>query len=448
MKNTLNTNAAFQSEYYIERLKKMIACETVSVKDSFNPEEFMKLREVLRELFPKIHETAELKIFSDDCWMYKIEGKNTEKNIMIMSHHDVVEAGDGWTYPPFACEEHDGKLYGRGIFDTKTSLFAEFSAVEELLEEGFIPPCNVYIGSSHNEECFGDGIPKAVSYFKEQGISFEIVLDEGGAITEPPVDGVKSGKCAMVGTHEKGRFTYICTASTNGAYQSLMKAKAKNPVERMTAFIEEINNTDIFIRRLNEPVKEMFSYIAPHLGFPLSVIFSNINVFGSLIKKIMPKLNPLAKGLIGTTCNFTKIEGSSLEKKCVATAYFQPVDIEDFKKDLEAFTEIAKKYGITVEKGQQSEYHAPADINTEGFRYTKKCIEAVFPECPVVPYPLPSGGTDARNFREICPCNLRFTPLKVTNKQVGLVHMANENLDKECVREAVEFYKYFVKNLY
>ncbi len=436
--------AKYNKEYYIPRLRKMVECETVSVKDSFTPDEFIRLRDVMKELFPEIHKTAEISYFSDDCWIYKIEGKNKEKNIMIMSHHDVVEAGDGWTYPPFSLEEHNGKLYGRGVFDTKGSLFCFFQGVEELLSEGFIPECNLYLGSSHNEERFGDGIPKAVEYFKEKGISFEIVLDEGGAITEPPVDGVKSGKCAMVGIHEKGRFTYICKADADGAYQSLMKAKKKNPVEQMTAFIEEVNNNDIFIRRLNGPVSDMFTYIAPHLGFPLSFIFSHLGIFGGLVKKIMPKLNPLAKGLIGTTCNFTKIEGSSADRKCTATAYFQPVDSGDFEKDLEAFTLLAKKHGITVEKGQQSDFHEPSDITVPAFSYTKKCIEDIFPGCPVVPYPLPSGGTDVRNFREICPCCLRFTPFKVSTKQVNQVHLPDENLDSDCIKDGVKFYKHFI----
>lgn len=424
----------------------MVECETVSVKDSFTPDEFMKLREVMKELFPEIHKKAEISIFSEDCWLYKIEGKDRTKNIMLMSHHDVVEAGEGWDYPPFALEEHGGKLYGRGVFDTKASLFSFFQAIEELLSDGFIPSCNLYLGSSHNEERFGDGIPKAVEYLKSEGIEFELVLDEGGAITEPPVDGVKSGKCAMVGVHEKGRFTFTCTANSDSIYQNMMKAKKKNPVERMTSFIEAVNSKDIFIRRLNKQVADMFTHIAPHLGFPLNFVFSHLRVFGGLVKKIMPKLNPLAKGLIGTTCSFTKIEGSSAEKKCTATVYFQPVSIEDFTKDLEAFTELAKEYGISVEKGLQSDYHEPADIDTEGFRYTKKCIEEVFPDCPVVPYILPSGGTDARNLREICPCTLRFTPFKVSNEQVGLVHLPNENLDSACIYEGIKFYKHFIEN--
>ncbi len=438
--------AEFNAAYYADRLRKMVECETVSKKDSFTPDEFMKLRGVMRQLFPLIHERSELRYFSEDCWVYKIEGNNKERNILLMSHHDVVEAGDGWTYPPFALEEHDGKLWGRGAFDTKSSLFAQFQALEELLSKDFIPECNVFIASSHNEERFGDGIPKAVEYFKEQDIRFEVVIDEGGAVTEPPVDGVKAGKCAMVGVHEKGRCTLYCTASTDIQYHDITKARKKNPVENMTDFITAVQSSDIFIRRLNPQVKDMFTYIAPHLGFPLGFIFSHLGAFGGIIKKIMPSLNPQAEGLIGTTCSFTKIEGSSISKKCAATAYLQPVSSEDLKKDVEAFIALAREYGITVTESENNEYHEPADINTEAFRYTKRCIEDIFPGCPVVPYLLPTGGTDCRHLRELCPCNLRFSPLVITNRQLSLVHQADENLDLATLPDAVRFFKHFVKN--
>lgn len=435
----------FETSYYVERLQKMIACETVSKKDSFDPKEFMKLRKVMKKLFPKIHKVAEIEYFSDDCWMYKIKGKDTTRNVMVMSHHDVVEAEGDWKYPPFAGEVHDGKIWGRGTVDTKTPLFAEFQAIEELLCEGFVPECNVYIGSSHNEERFGDGMPTAKDALKERGISFEWVLDEGGAIIAPPVDGVRASRCAMVAVHERGRFTLTCTASSDSIYQDITKAKKKNPVERMTAFIEEVNTSDVFIVRLNKQVRDMLEFIAPHINFPLNKIFSNLNVTSPLIKQVMPSLNPQARGLIGTTCTFTKIEGSSTDKKCTATAFLQPVSSEDFKKDIESFTELAKKYGISVEMNENGQFFEPADIDSDGFRYVKKCIEEVFPEHPVVPFILPAG-TDARVFRELSPANLRFAPIRLSNKQLGLVHCPDENIDLPNLLCAVRFYKHLIRN--
>lgn len=99
--------------------------------------------------------------------MCKVKGRKPEKNVMLMSHHDVVPAEGKWNYPPFSGQIAEGCIWGRGTVDTKTPLFAEFSALEELLEEGWIPPCNVYLVSSHNEEIAGDGVPLVLQWLKE-----------------------------------------------------------------------------------------------------------------------------------------------------------------------------------------------------------------------------------------------------------------------------------------
>lgn len=40
-----------EQEYYCKRLAEMIACKTVSAKDKFVPQEFLKLRKVIKHLF-------------------------------------------------------------------------------------------------------------------------------------------------------------------------------------------------------------------------------------------------------------------------------------------------------------------------------------------------------------------------------------------------------------
>jgi carboxypeptidase PM20D1 len=124
---------------HAERLAQMIRCETVSCRESFDDTEFKKLRDTVRELFPLFHEKAQFMTFSYDCWVYKLPGKDQSRNMMVMSHHDVVAGTGEWKHPPFAAEIADGKLWGRGTVDTKTPLFAEFTAFEELLGEGFEP---------------------------------------------------------------------------------------------------------------------------------------------------------------------------------------------------------------------------------------------------------------------------------------------------------------------
>lgn len=430
---------------YALRLQKMIKCKTVSVKDSYDDAEFSKLRDVMTELFPTIHEKAEKMTFGDDCWIYKIKGTDQSRNIMLMSHHDVVEVSGEWEHEGFSGEIADGKIWGRGTVDTKTPLFAEFSALEELLNEGFVAPCNIWIGSSHNEELGGDGIPLANEYFKENNIKFEVILDEGGALIEPPLAGMKCDKCGMVAVHEKGRIYLECTATADNGHASLTAGAKATPVERMSAFVNEITTTDIFIRRINPQVEAMFRHMAPYLAFPMNMLLSNLWLFGGIIKKVMPKINAQAGGLIGTTCTFNNIEGSTASKKCTAKAFMRPVDEKDFEEDLKKFKEVAKKYDIEVVMTEDSEYHGPADMTKPQFSYTMNCIGEIFPQYAASPFILPAG-TDARTLTDVCECVLRFAPIKLSAQQLGSVHAENENIDIESVANCVAFYKYFVKN--
>ena len=425
------------------RLQKMLSCKTVSVKGSYDDTEFAKLRTIVETEFPLLHEKAERFIFSQDCWIYKIPGKNPSRNIMLMSHHDVVDADDDWTQDAFNGHIEDGKIYGRGAADTKGSLCAILCAAEQMLSEGFEPEVNVWIGSSHNEELGGDGIPSALAWFREQGITFEVILDEGGAIVDPPLGKMKCEKCAMVAVHEKGRCRVNLTASWESSHVSLTGYK-NNPVERMAGFIREISSKNIFITRFNPQVEEMFSQLAPYCGFPMNVLFSNLWCFAGLIRKALPKINATAGGMIGTTCAFRNIQGSTDEKCCKASAMLRNIDETDLTRDLETFKNIAKKFGIEVEVEYQ-EYYGPADMEALAYRYTMECLHKIFPKYPAAPYILPAG-TDAWKLTPICGCVLRFAPTRMSAKQLASIHAADENIDVSAIAEAAVFYRYFVRN--
>ena len=432
-----------QLEAYGRSIQDMIRCKTVSVKDSYDDTEFAKLRDVVEKQFPLLHEKAERKIFSQDCWMYKIPGKDDSRNILLMSHHDVVPADEEWKYEPFSGTIENGVIYGRGAADTKGSLCGILWAAEEMLSEGFQPEVNFYIISSHNEELGGDGITSAREYFQKEGITFEVVLDEGGAIVDPPLGNMNCEKCAMVAVHEKGRCKVTCTATWASNHVSLTGFK-NNPVDRMASFIHEISTGKVFITRFSEPVTEMFTQLAPYCGFPMNVLFSNLWLFGGIIRKVLPGINATAGGMIGTTCAFQTIEGGTNAKICKSTAMLRNVSEEDLKADLVAFMAVAKKYGIEVEITHQ-EYYAPADMSLPAYKYTMDCLKKVFPRYPAAPYILPAG-TDAWKLTPVSPCVLRFAPTRMSSKQLASIHAVDENIDVAAIAEAAAFYKYFVKN--
>lgn len=56
--------------------------------------------------------------------------------IGILGHLDVVPAGGGWDFEPFACTRDNGRLYGRGVTDDKGPVIATLFAMKALLDSG------------------------------------------------------------------------------------------------------------------------------------------------------------------------------------------------------------------------------------------------------------------------------------------------------------------------
>ncbi|MEM1102681.1 MAG: acetylornithine deacetylase/succinyl-diaminopimelate desuccinylase family protein [Pseudomonadota bacterium] len=81
-------------------------------------------------------------------------------------HIDVVEAGHGWTKPPFEGVVEDGKVYGRGACDMKGGIAASIIAAEALIDSGLEPPGAIEISGTADEESGGYG---GVAYLAERG---------------------------------------------------------------------------------------------------------------------------------------------------------------------------------------------------------------------------------------------------------------------------------------
>ncbi|MEX1306960.1 MAG: dipeptidase PepV [Eubacteriales bacterium] len=58
--------------------------------------------------------------------------------VAVLTHIDVVPAGEGWTYPPFDGTIVDDKIYGRGSIDDKGPAIASLFALKALSDNGVI----------------------------------------------------------------------------------------------------------------------------------------------------------------------------------------------------------------------------------------------------------------------------------------------------------------------
>ena len=435
---------------YVEKLSRMIACKTVFTHTGEYQAEFQKFNDLLEELFPNLTAKAEKLVFGSGCFVYVIRGKDAKKNVMLMSHHDVVDGDDQWRTDPFEPVQKDGWLYGRGTIDTKTPLFAELQAAEELLAEGYdFEGLNLYIASSNNEELCGDGMVLAAQYFREQGVRFDVVLDEGGAITEGQIPGV-SCKSAVVAVHEKSRHMFRCSTRLDTKGHGGFGGATDSAVERLSKFVAEVirKKDRIYKGRFYPEVKATFQRHVPYMSFPMNVLFGNIGLFAPVIRKIMMGI-PAARAMLSTGLSFTTLQAGDLRdpqiraKTAETTLFLRCVREDDLYKGLEKIRAIGKKYGVEIQQIER-DYCEPTDFQGEGYCKLEALLHENFPDVAVVPFLL-TAGTDARRLAGLADSILRFAPIDLNKKQFATIHNSDEHIGVENIGQCVVFYKDFIK---
>lgn len=366
---------------YAKDLSRMIRCETISVRESGPAEKFARYRAELEQLFPLVHERLERTLIGD-AMLFKWRGTDPARGaVVLMAHSDVVPAAGEWDHPPLAGEIADGCVWGRGAMDTKGSLCALFNAVEELLAEGFTPPCDVYLASSNNEEIMGDGAPNTVTWLTDHGVKLDLVLDEGGAVIEAPMPGL-DGKYAMLGVLEKGYADVRFTAVSAGGHSST--PPKGTPLARLAAFVNRVETRPPFPVKITPPVKAMFAAMAPDMAFPFRLLFGNLWLFGPLLKRVIPKVSGQAGALLHTTCAFTMAQGSDapnvIPTEASVTANLRFMVHQGREASLQALEKLANKYGLRMEVLYACDCSPVVDVHSAGYAYIRQCVREVFPE--------------------------------------------------------------------
>lgn len=117
-----------------------------------------------------------------------IEFGEGTKTFGIIVHLDTVPEGQGWTFPPFEGQLHNGKIYGRGAIDDKGPAISALYALKAVKESGLKPACKIQIIVGIDEETVWNTTPKLLQKIKEPDFSFvpdskfPIVIAEKGLI--------------------------------------------------------------------------------------------------------------------------------------------------------------------------------------------------------------------------------------------------------------------------
>ena len=424
---------------YGEGLAAMVRIPTVT---NAGEELFERLHIEMAQLFPHVFAVCE-KYEWEGNLLLRWPGKNAQAPaVLLMGHQDVVPAqSEGWRHPPFDAVIEDGTLYGRGTLDCKCTVYAEFQAVEELMSEGFVPPCDVYLAASVNEETGGNGASELVRELQRRGVRLALALDEGGSLTEPPIAAIKA-PFAMVGVQEKGYMDVRIRAKSVGGHSST--PPHDTPMARLAAFICEVERRRPFKKRLSAPVRRMFLRFAPFMPFALQLLLTNLWLFGGLVCVILPRLSSYGEALLSTTCCFTMAGGSEaanvIPGEAWVVANLRVSAHENCEKSLEVLKKLGKKYGLEFDVLTARDASACVDSEGEVFRFLEGLIRESFPEVGIAPYLL-MGGTDCRHYGAVTENNIRFSPVYMSARQVASCHAVNENISLWALGEAVRFYE-------
>lgn len=429
-----------------QKLGAMVRVPTVSKNEDEDLTQFFRYHRVLEEQFPLLHKNLEKTVLNGSL-LYLWRGKDREKlPILLMGHQDVVPADDeGWRLPAYGGQVADGRLYGRGALDCKSTMYVEMQAVEELLQEGFEPPCDVYLSYSINEETSGDGAPSAVRYLKEKGVRLAIVLDEGGAIMDEAIGGIDR-PFAVIGLTEKGYMDVKVTARGKGGHSST--PPRHSPTARLFAFANQIERRRPFKKSLEPVALEMFRQMTPCLGFGLRLLLGNLWLFKPLLMKVMPLVSPFGEAILATTCCFTMMKGSDapnvIPKEPYLIANLRPGARQGWEESLKALKKHAKKHRLDLEPVIARDASPVSDLHSPEYAYLTDCIRKQFPDIGVAPYII-MGGTDCRSFCELTENAIRFAPVRMSAEQEASCHAVNENITLSAAAEGVRFYKRFLK---
>ena len=156
------------------------------------------------------------------------------RTLVLAGHTDVVPTGplDQWSSDPFVPTHRDGKLYGRGVSDMKTSLAAFVVAIEQFLATTPEPALSIALLLTSDEEGPAkDGTVVVCEHLRARGERIDYCIVGEPTSVERSGDMVKNGRRGTMG----GKLT-VLGIQGHIAYPQL----ARNPIHQALPALAEL----------------------------------------------------------------------------------------------------------------------------------------------------------------------------------------------------------------
>ncbi|MEQ8304270.1 MAG: M20 family peptidase [Cyclobacteriaceae bacterium] len=437
------------SKEALERFTKAIQIKTISFGDSIPPDStaFLDFHNFLFDSYPLVHEKLAYEKVAKYSLLYQWKGQlESAKPIVLMAHMDVVPIEPGteemWSVDPFSGLVKNDTIWGRGATDDKMNLIAIMESVERLLSTGFVPARTIYLSFGHDEEIGGEGAIAIAALLKSRGVEAEMVLDEGGIITEDKIPGIPK-PLALIGTAEKGYMSLDLSVEESGGHSSMPAAETS--IDILTKAIVRLRENP-FEASFSQSTLDFINYIGPEQPFLQKMIFANQWLFNGTIVGIYEQSdggNAMVRTTIAPTIIHAGIKDNVIPTLAKATINFRllPGDTKESVTNRVSNIIADSRINIT-QNGFGNNPSKVTPVDGYGFKVVELAIRKSFEDVIVAPF-LMIGATDSRHFGEVSSQIIKFSPM---NDPLGF-HGIDERLSVKGYQDGIWFFEQLIKSI-
>jgi acetylornithine deacetylase/succinyl-diaminopimelate desuccinylase-like protein len=344
----------------------------------------------------------------------RLAGSGKRAPLMISGHLDVVPAErDRWRHDPFAAEEHDGCVWGRGAIDMKNMVAMSLMTIVLLKRAGVVLERDLIFAAVADEEA---GSRLGAQFLVDQHpdlVRAEYVLTEIGAYTFYAGDAV----FYPIQVAEKGICWFELTAHGTAGHGSM--PRPDNAVVRIARAIEALGSVRLpfhsvpvvesFLRGLVERAPSLARKVVPLLSRP---------AFARVLLKLAQMQDPeqaiSLEALLRNTASPTVLSGGrkvnvipSSASVLVDGRMLPGQTVDDF------LAEVQRVVGSDL-RVRVLEQHEGQVFRTDTplFDAIARTIQTHHPGARAVPFMIP-GFTDSHAYAKLGAICYGFAPVKM-----------------------------------
>lgn len=427
----------------IRHMSQAIQIPTISINDSaaLDSAAFHAFGAFLRRSYPLLHQHLTQTVIRQFSYVYEWKGRDTSlAPIVLMGHYDVVPVEAAvikqWTVPPFSGTITDSCIWGRGSVDDKSGVIAILEATEALLRKGFVPQRTIFLCFGHDEEIRGPSAGPVAQYLDQQGVRAEMVLDEGGELSESKTKEL-GRPLAVIGIAEKGYASFELFVNKEGGHSSI--PEKETAIDILSAALYRLRTTTP-PSRLTPPVREFLTRIGSSSNnFLHRMAATNLWLFDGAARSIL-SAQPEGSALVHTTIVPTVLTAGVKDNVVPTTATAivntrilpgeTSLTVEEFIRTAIADDRVKiKKTGRFA-----SEPSAVTSLGSPALKRLESALYRTIPNVLPAPY-LMAGGTDSRFYRRISDGVVNFFP----QTEGKGIHGINERLPIPDLQRGIHF---------